>query len=101
MQTQRFLVRIQVNLPPGTDPATRRSLLDAERSRGAELVRAGTIHEIWRVPGTFGNVGIWQAADATALHEALSSLPLFPYMAIETLALADHPLAPVLAEVGR
>lgn len=101
MQTQRFLVRIRITLPPDIDPATRQALLDAERTRGTELVRSGTIHEIWRVPGTFGNIGIWQAENATALHAALSSLPLFDYMAIETLALADHPLAPVLAEVGR
>jgi muconolactone D-isomerase len=101
MQTQRYLVRIRIDLPPDLDPDAGTALLAAERVRGSELVRAGTIHAIWRVPGTLGNVGIWQADDATELHAALSSLPLFPYMQIETLALAEHPLAPVLAEVGR
>ena len=33
-------------------------------------------------------------ADATALHEALSSLPLYPWMDIEVHALAVHPNDP-------
>jgi muconolactone D-isomerase len=94
-----FLVSIRVVLPADLDPNRRQDMMDAERTRGAELVRAGTIQAIWRVPGTTNNVGLWRAASATALHVALSSLPLFHYMDIDVTALADHPLAPVLAEV--
>lgn len=47
---------------------------------------------IWRIPGKVANVGIWDAPDASALHEALSSLPLFPWMSIEVTALATHHL---------
>lgn len=95
---QEFLVRIRVNLDPGLDADTRQALTSAERARGEELVRGGSVRAIWRIPGTAGNVGIWLAEDATALNALLSSLPLFLYMDIEVTALAEHPLGPILAE---
>jgi muconolactone D-isomerase len=97
---QEFLVRIQVHVDPGLDDDTRQALTIAERVRGAELVRAGAIQSIWRVPGTAGNVGVWRAEDATSLHALLSSLPQFRYMDIDVTPLAEHPLAPVLAELA-
>jgi len=91
----RFLVEITVDLPAELrDPqSTRRTeLLAAELARGVELRRARTIETIWRVPGELRNVGIWNAADATALHKALTSLPLSPWMRTEVTALAHHPV---------
>jgi muconolactone D-isomerase len=97
---QEFLVRVRVNVDPSLDAEARQSLLAAERARGEELVRAGSIKAIWRVPGTQGNVALWRAEDATALHALLASLPHFLYMDIEVTALAAHPLAPILTEVA-
>lgn len=91
----RFLVEITIDLPAELrDPSSQRraELLAAELGRGAELRRAGTIESIWRVPGELRNVGIWRAADATELHEALSSLPLAGWMRVGVTALADHPV---------
>jgi muconolactone D-isomerase len=68
------------------------SLISAERARGKELKDAGTIARIWRIPGTKNNVGVWNAADASELHAAISSLPLFAYMNVEVTPLATHPL---------
>lgn len=98
---QEFLVRIRVHVDPALDADTRQALTAAERARGAELVRAGAIQLIWRVPGTQGNVGVWRAEDATALHTLLSSLPHFLYMDIDVTPLAEHPLAPVVAELAQ
>src|ERR1700722_15808856 len=98
---QEFLVRVRVNVDPSVDAATRATLLSAERARGEELVRSGNIRAIWRVPGTQGNVAIWAAEDATALHALLASLPHFLYMDIEVMAIAEHPLAPILTEVRK
>jgi muconolactone D-isomerase len=85
-----FLVRIQVSLPPDMDPAARTELLERERARGFELKQEGMIVRIWRIPGRLANVGIWQAPDATALHEAIASLPLFPWIDAEVVPLAVH-----------
>ena len=85
-----FLVRIEVDLPADLDPDRRASLVEAEAARGRELRAAGTIARIWRVPGRQANVGIWRAADATELHAAISSLPLFDWMSVTVDPLATH-----------
>ncbi len=85
-----FLVQIQVLLPADMDPAVKAGLVEREQARGRELKDAGTIVRMWRIPGRVANVGIWQAADATALHEAIASLPLFPWIDAQVTALATH-----------
>jgi muconolactone D-isomerase len=85
-----FLVEIRISTPLDMPPVEREELLARERDRGQELRAAGTIVRIWRVPGRWANVGIWQAADATELHDAISSLPLFPWMTVDVAPLAMH-----------
>jgi len=87
-----FLVRIEVALPPELPDAEREALLAAESKRGRELVADGTIASIWRIPGGLRNVGVWEAADATALHAAIASLPLYRWLSADVTPLAEHPL---------
>jgi muconolactone D-isomerase len=89
-----FLVRQSNKLPaPMTDEAAdhRRSLQAAERNRATELRAAGILVKLWRVPGTRDAIGLYRAPDATALHDALSSLPMFPWLEISVEPLATHP----------
>ena len=88
-----FLVEIEVRLPVDLDAENRAALQEAEHARGRALAEAGILRAIWRVPGRAANRAIWSAADATALHEALTSLPLWPYMDVAVTPLARHPLA--------
>ena len=85
-----FLIEIAVNLPPDLDPQKAKTLRDAEAARGVELHDAGVIQRTWRIPGRRAAVAIWAAADATALHDALASLPLFPWLDIRVTPLARH-----------
>jgi muconolactone D-isomerase len=87
-----FLVRIEVQLPPDLDEERLAKLMAAERVRGRELVDAGHIVRIWRLPGGLRNVGVWSAADPTELHELLMSLPTRPWFRTTVEALAVHPL---------
>lgn len=87
-----FLVRIEVALPPDLGEERLATLMTAERKRGRELVEAGHIVRIWRLPGGLRNVGIWRAEDATELHELLMSLPTRPWFRTTVEALAVHPL---------
>jgi muconolactone D-isomerase len=89
-----FLVQIQVNLPPDTDPSRRDALVAAESARATELAEQGVIYRLWRVPGRWSNVGIWRAADATALHEAICSLPMHPWLDVMVTPLGRHPNDP-------
>ncbi len=87
-----FLVEIEVSLPPWLAAAERARLADAVARRGRELAAEGTIVRSWRVPGRTANVGVWAAAEPTALHEAIASLPMFPYLRAAVTPLATHPL---------
>lgn len=87
-----FLVQIQVTLPPELPDTLRQELTEREQARGSELKSLGVIRRIWRIPGRTANVGIWDAADPTALHDALSSLPMFPYIDARVTPLATHHL---------
>ena len=85
-----FLVNIEIEWPADGDPRRRDKLYAAELERGRELARQGIMKRLWRVPGRWANWGLWEAEDATALHAALSSLPLWPWMSIRVHPLARH-----------
>ena len=89
-----FLVEIEVRLPPDTSPDRKAKLVAAEVARAKELSVTGTIYRLWRVPGRWANVGIWCAEDATELHDAISSLPLYPWLEVDVTPLANHPSDP-------
>lgn len=86
-----FLVRTVNRMPPETPDEVRASLRSAERARAAQLREAGILKRLWRIPGTTAAVGLYQAPDATALHDAISSLPMWPWMEVTVEALATHP----------
>jgi muconolactone D-isomerase len=88
-----FLLEITVRFPPDLDAAERARLVAAERVRGAELAESGTIRAIWRIPGRYANFAIWSSPNATELHEAITSLPLWPYIDAHVTALARHDLS--------
>jgi muconolactone D-isomerase len=87
-----FLLEIEVRLPSSMDDAQRARLIEGERVRGRELADEGIIRAIWRVPGRFANRAIWSAPNATDLHAAIASLPLWPYLDVVVTPLATHDL---------
>jgi muconolactone D-isomerase len=90
MRKMDFLVRVGFARAYELPEDERAALLERERSRGRELLSQGVIRQLWRLPGTRTNIGIWSAADADALEEALASLPIRPYTEIEVTALAPY-----------
>lgn len=91
---QEYLVKIDVHWPPDSDVSLREKLIIAERERAAELVADGTIERLWRVPGRWANWGVWRAYDADELHNAIASLPFFPWLSVTVHPLAHHPSDP-------
>jgi muconolactone D-isomerase len=43
------------------------------------------------VPGRNATVGLYEAPDPAALHDALMSLPMAPWLDVHVEALAQHP----------
>ena len=89
----QFLVKLEYALPYEMEAAAQEELLRSESTRGGELAENGSLLAIWRIPGGRANYGIWEARDATKLHDLVSSLPLWPYATIVVTTLARHPLA--------
>ncbi|MGI5151310.1 muconolactone Delta-isomerase [Plantactinospora sp. CA-294935] len=87
-----FLVR-QLNRMPADEESRRlrEELRPREREVAQQLRDAGILRRLWRVPGTQHAIGLYEAEDATVLHDALSSLPMFPWLEIEIQPLAVHP----------
>ena len=88
----QFLVRAQVNVPSDMSADERAQLTLLETARGRELIAMGNLRRIWRVPGRWANIALYEASDATELHALVSSLPLWPWMDVSVEALATHPL---------
>ncbi|WP_112261363.1 muconolactone Delta-isomerase family protein [Lentzea terrae] len=86
-----FLVRTENLLPADTPDETREQLRQGERERAMQLREAGVLKRLWRVPGRNATVGLYEAEDPAALHDALTSLPMWKWMDITVEALATHP----------
>ena len=84
---------MDVRPPQGIDPALFDRLKAEEKARAAELQQSGKWRHLWRIAGQYSNFSVFDVADHDELHMILSTLPLFPFMAIEVTALARHPSA--------
>ncbi|WP_329560420.1 muconolactone Delta-isomerase family protein [Kitasatospora sp. NBC_01266] len=87
-----FLVRIDGSRVFELPADERNAVVQREHTHAHELQATGVLRHIWRLPGQRGNIGIWSAADADALENVLTGLPIRPYAEIEVTALATHPL---------
>lgn len=88
-----FAVRMDVSLPPGLAPAERGDILSREKAYSQELQRSGKWLHIWRIAGHYSNLSVFEVASNDELHDILSNLPLFAYLAITVTPLSAHPSA--------
>jgi muconolactone D-isomerase len=88
-----YHVRMDVRPPHGIDPAEFERLKATEKARAQELQRSGAWVHLWRIAGQYSNISVFDVASHDALHELLSTLPLFPFMEVAVTPLARHPSA--------
>lgn len=88
-----FLVHMQVNIPADADAEKIAALKADEKAMSQKLQHAGTWRHLWRVAGQYANYSVLDVESNDALHDVLTSLPLYPYMAIAVVPLAQHPSA--------
>lgn len=86
-----FQVEMDVRLPHDMAAERAAELKRVEKARAEQLQRDGKWRHLWRVVGRYANVSIFDVAGPEELHEILTSLPLFPFMAIKVTALCRHP----------
>ncbi|MDR6416444.1 muconolactone Delta-isomerase [Pseudarthrobacter sulfonivorans] len=86
-----FLVRMDVNLPADMPSEEAAAIKAVEKAYSQDLQQQGKWRHIWRVVGEYSNYSVFDAESNDELHNMLSGLPLFPYMAISVTPLAKHP----------
>jgi muconolactone D-isomerase len=86
-----FYVRMTVRLPSDFDPERAQKLAAEEHARAKELQDQGRWLHLWRVVGKTANVSIFDVESPSELHDILMSMPLFPFMDVEVVALCRHP----------
>jgi muconolactone D-isomerase len=86
-----FHVEITVQIPHDVASEKIKALSAVEVERAKTLQRDGKWLHVWRVVGKWANISVFNVKDGAELHEILTSLPLYPYMKIEVIALCTHP----------
>jgi muconolactone delta-isomerase len=98
-----FLTIFTVEIPDGTPEAIAEREVAREATRSRELAADGQLQRLWMLTATAGMgraLGLWQARDATEMQANVASLPLLPWMKVETTPLTPHPNDPAVAAVG-
>jgi muconolactone D-isomerase len=86
-----FHVTMTVRIPHDVDRETVTQLSEREHGRAAELQKEGKWLHLWRIAGQWANVSIFQVGDPGELHAILESLPLWPFIEANVVALCRHP----------
>lgn len=89
-----FLVSFTLVIPPGTAAQAVQDTKAREAGRARELAGQGHLLRLWALPGSGRALGLWQARDAAQMQAILQSLPLAPWMTVDTTPLSPHPSDP-------
>jgi muconolactone delta-isomerase len=91
-----FLTTFIDAVPAGTPSQAVDDAKAGEARRARELTRQGHLVRLWVLPGKGRALGLYQAADASGMQAILESLPLYPWMKVETIPLTQHPSDPAI-----
>jgi len=89
-----FLTTFTIAVPEGTPARTVDDTEAREARRAKELAGQGHLLRLWRLPGPSRALGLWNAGSPAELQAMLRSLPLDPWMTVETTPLSRHPSDP-------
>jgi muconolactone delta-isomerase len=89
-----FLTTFTISIPEGTPSQAVDGTEAREAQRTKELAAQGHLLRLWRLPGGSRALGLWAARDSAEMQAILKSLPMDPWMAVETTPLTRHPSDP-------
>jgi muconolactone delta-isomerase len=92
-----FLTTFVIAVPAGTPARAVEETEAREAERAKELAGQGHLRRLWTLPGPGRALGLWQAADPAEMQAILRSLPLDPWMTVQTTPLTPHPSDPAQA----
>jgi muconolactone D-isomerase len=88
-----YLVTMTTHVPEGTPGQAVEDVRAREAAHSRELAAQGHLLRLWRLPGEGRALGLWRARDAAQMQAVLASLPMDPWMGVET---TPHPSDPGL-----
>jgi muconolactone delta-isomerase len=91
-----FLVTFTLAVPPGTAAQTVEDTQAREAQAAHDLAGQGHLLRLWTLPGDGRSLGLWQARDAAQMEAIVASLPLAPWMTVDTTPLSPHPSDPAI-----
>ncbi len=91
-----FLTTFTVTIPEGTPGEAVADAEAREADRTRELAGQGHLERLWRLPAQGRALGLWRARDNAGMQAILASLPLDPWMSVQTTPLTPHPSDPAL-----
>ena len=83
-------------VPQGTPSRTVHDTKAREARRAKELAGQGHLLRLWKLPGAARALGLCHARDPAQMQAILKSLPLDPWMTVETTPLTRHPSDPAV-----
>jgi muconolactone delta-isomerase len=91
-----FLTTFTINIPEGTPARAVDDTEMREARRAKELARQGHLLRLWRLPSRSRALGLWNAGNPSEMQAIVKSLPMDPWMTVETTPLSRHPSDPAL-----
>jgi muconolactone delta-isomerase len=91
-----FLTAFTISIPEGTSAQAVAETEAREARRAKELAGQGHLLRLWRLPGRSRALGLWNAGSPAEIQALLTSLPMDPWMTVETTPLSQHPSDPAL-----
>ena len=89
-----YLVTMTTHVPEGTPDQAVDDVRGREAARSRELAAQGHLLRLWTLPGHGRALGLWQAGGPAEMQAILRSLPLDPWMTVQTTPLSPHPSDP-------
>ena len=85
-----------ISVPAGTPARAVDDTEAREARRAKELAGQGHLLRLWRLPGRSRALGLWNAGGPAEMQAILRSLPMDPWMTVETTPLSRHPSDPAV-----
>jgi muconolactone delta-isomerase len=89
-----FLTTFTAVLPADTAPDTLEDMNKREADRDRELAAQGHLERLWGLETEGQTLGLWRASDMGEMNAVLATLPLYPWMTMQTTPLSAHPNDP-------
>ncbi len=89
-----FLTTFVIAVPEGTPDRVVEETEAREAERAKELAGQGHLRRLWVLPGPSRALGLWRADSPAEMQAILRSLPLDPWMTVQTTPLSPHPSDP-------